>query len=135
MVPQIESVLSGLAVVIDGHYVATGFKENAGLIMGIQKSLRVPGRRETAHDLLSLAGRPMRSLSTIIETLMCPMIRTRRQGLNRFDVTAQFVCYCDPWLTKAVDPPSKKAICGLCLTTFLHENVDGSPEPLFFAIY
>lgn len=33
VVPQIESVCSGLAVVSGGHLVAARFEENAGLVM------------------------------------------------------------------------------------------------------
>jgi len=36
VVPQIESVCSGLAVVSGGHFVAARYEKNAGLVMGMQ---------------------------------------------------------------------------------------------------
>jgi len=47
VVPQIESVCSGLAVVSGVHFVAARFEENAGLGMDMQESLRLSGRLET----------------------------------------------------------------------------------------
>ncbi len=86
-----------------GEVMAAGSKRRVDLIVGCQKSLRLPRRLEPPHEFLSLSGRPMRSFNPVVQSLVHSVIGIRCEIADWLDVTPQFVGNSNPRLTKPVD--------------------------------
>ena len=76
------------------------FEDFVDLVISCKETLRLSGRLEAAHDFLSSSRRPVAAFSSIVKTLVGPMISICRLARNRFDVAAQFVSDDTPWLAK-----------------------------------
>ncbi len=84
-------------------------------------------RFEPSHDLLTFAGRPMRTLDAVVEPFVCPMIRFWREGPDRFDVTAQLVRHDGTLFAKASDQPCKETLGSFGVSARLHKDIQHVP--------
>ena len=116
-------------------------KDDVDLILGSQKSLRLSGRFEPPHHLLSFAGRLMGPLDAVVEPFVRAMISFRRKSPDRLDVTAQFVCHDDTQFAKAGNQPRKEALGGFGISVRLNKDRQHVPvrihrptQPLLHAV-
>ncbi len=90
--------------------MAAGSEHRVDLIVGPEKSLRLPDRFEPSHEFLSFPGWPVRSFDQIVKPLMRPMIGVGQEAPDRLDIAAQFVRHDDARLVKAGNQPTEKAL-------------------------
>lgn len=118
-----------------------GTKDRVDLIMGGQKSLCLSGRFEPPHQLLSFAGRSMRSFDAVVEPFVRPKISFRRKSPDRLDVTAQFDRHDDTRFAKAGDQPRKETLGDFGISARLNKDIQHVPvridrplQPLLHAV-
>ncbi|MFT7222386.1 MAG: hypothetical protein ACI8Z1_004012 [Candidatus Azotimanducaceae bacterium] len=80
-----------------------------------KKALRLAGRFEPPHDLLSSPGGPVRNLRSIIQSLVGTMVDTRGKSLQSRAVASQFIGNKDTRLAALFEQFAKEAVCCLCI--------------------
>ena len=76
-----------------------------GFIVGAEEPLRLPCRFESALDFLALSRGSVRSLNTIVQSLVRPVIHVQPELPQGRAVAAQFIRHDDAGLTPAGDQP------------------------------
>lgn len=72
-----------------------------GFIVDGEEPLRLPCRFEPALDLLAFPGGPVRSLNTIVQSLVCPVVHVQPELPQSRGMAAQFVRHDDAGLAPA----------------------------------
>ena len=124
-----------------GQGVAAWAEDVGDLVMCSEKSLRLSGRLEPAHDLLASPRRSVTAFDPVVEALVGAVIGVRGLMGNRLDVAAQFIRNYDPWLAKLRDQPGHKALRSFGIPARLDENIERvaiainrTPEPVFHTV-
>ena len=98
--PEAESICPCMTIGVGGETIEARFEDVVDLVISCKETLRLSGRLEAAHDFLSSSRRPVAAFSSIVKTLVGPMISICHLARNQFDVAAQFVSDDTPWLAK-----------------------------------
>lgn len=77
VVPALKRGCEALTVSGGGHLVAARAEQVGGFIVGAEEFLRVPCRFEPALDFLALSRWSVRSLNTIVQSLVRPVIHVQ----------------------------------------------------------
>ena len=77
VVPALERGGEALTVSGGGHLVAARAEQVGGFIVGAEEPLRLSCRFETALDFLALSRGSVRSLNTIVQSLVRPVIHVQ----------------------------------------------------------
>ena len=89
--------------------------------MGSEKSQGLPWGLEPAHEFFAFAGRSVRSLHAVVETLVRPVIRIRREIADRFDIAAQLICDDHAWGAETGHKALQETPCRLGVAPRLDE--------------
>lgn len=101
VVPALERGGEALTVSGGGHLVAARAEQVGGFIVGAEEPLRLPCRFESALVFLALSRGSVRSLNTIVQSLVRPVIHVQPELPQGRAVAAQFVRHDDAGLTPA----------------------------------
>lgn len=105
VVPALERGDEALTVSGGSHFVAARAEQVRGFIVGAEEPLRLPCRFESALDFLALSRGSVRSLNTIVQSLVRPVIHVQPELPQGRAVAAQFIRHDDAGLTPAGDQP------------------------------
>src|SRR5271155_2114254 len=103
-----------------------------------EKTLRVPGRFESAHLPFPLARRLMRGFDAIVGVPLHPVSHVAEDPSHGSGIASQFVGNDLQWFgTLATQEFSEKSLCGALITMRLDQNVDhvdGAPQIPLLAV-
>jgi hypothetical protein len=89
-----------------------------------QKPLGVVRGFEALKHPLAFAGRQVRILRTVVQTLVAPMFSVRQHSANRWWVAGQLIGDDDARLVAdAIDKLPKETLRGILISTLLHQDV------------
>jgi hypothetical protein len=97
-------------------------EDRLNLIVGGQKPLGMPGRFETAKDLLSFPRWAMGILNPVVQSLVSAMIGIWSKDLNRLGVAAQLVSHHDPGLPELCHQRAKETPGRLRIPAEYHQS-------------
>lgn len=122
-----------------GHSTTAWAEDCVDPVVGGQERLRLLWRLEPPDGLFPYPDRSVRSLDAVAQTLVCPVIRAWRHGLDRLHAAAQFICDHKTRLTEPIHRPLREAGRGLALRLdeddrHITVGVDRPPEPVFHAV-
>lgn len=139
--PEAERIGPCVTIGWCGESIAVGGEDDVDLVMGSEKSPRLPGRVEAAPDLFPSPRWPVATLDPVVEVLLGPVISIGCPAFDRFDVASQFVGDDDPWLAKLNNQPCRKAPDGTGIAPCLLQNIKcvavgihRTPQPMFQTI-
>ena len=66
-----------MAIGVGGEPKSAGFEDGVDLVVGVEKSLRLPGRLEPPHDFLSFSGWPVTAFDSVVEALVGAVVGVR----------------------------------------------------------
>ena len=122
--PEIEGIVSGMAMGTGEKAVALWAEKCGSLIVSGQEPLRLSRRFETAHDLLSAPYMPVRSLGSIIQPFVLAMLDPGGQFCLCSTIRSQFVRDNHARLTPGFEKLPEKTHRSCLVPAGLNQNIE-----------